>query len=234
MKHKTEFDDRPLPHTAAMKEPENRFNDARRRYEGTMGAAVVRAANWRLMAFASITLSVFLGGGLIYASSRPAAVPYYVDVDKTGAAGNVTKASQDYVVQESSIEYFLGQTIMKLRMVPKDVVQYRRNGDDVKFFLTKSGEKKLEELMKDEHPLQDIKEGKATDVEIIGITKQTGKNLTYQVRWKEKVFDKVDLKAEYTMTAFVTVKLSRPTTEDAIQHNPFGIYLDDISWSKER
>jgi len=199
-----------------------------------MGAAVVRAANWRLMAFASITLSVFLGGGLIYASSRPAAVPYYVDVDKTGAAGNVTKASQDYVVQESSIEYFLGQTIMKLRMVPKDVVQYRHNGDDVKFFLTKSGEKKLGELMKDEHPLQDIKEGKATDVEIIGITKQTGKNLTYQVRWKEKVFDKVDLESEYTMTAFVTVKLSRPTTEDAIQHNPFGIYLDDISWSKER
>ena len=43
MKHKTEFDDRPLPHTAAMKEPENRFNDARRRYEGTMGAAVVSA-----------------------------------------------------------------------------------------------------------------------------------------------------------------------------------------------
>ena len=102
-------------------------------------------------------------------------------------------------MQESSIEYFLGQTIMKLRMVPKDVVQYRHNGDDVKFFLTKSGEKKLGELMKDEHPLQDIKEGKATDVEIIGITKQTGKNLTYQVRWKEKVFDKVDLEAEYTM-----------------------------------
>ena len=104
----------------------------------------------------------------------------------------------------------------------------------MKFFLTKSGEKKLGELMKDEHPLQDIKDGKATDVEIIGITKQTGKNLTYQVRWKEKVFDKVDLESEYTMTAFVMVKLSRPTTEDAIQHNPFGIYLDDISWSKER
>ena len=44
MKHKTEFDERPLPHTAKMDEPENRFNAARKRYEGPMGAAVVRAA----------------------------------------------------------------------------------------------------------------------------------------------------------------------------------------------
>ena len=51
MKHKTEFDDRPLPHTAAMKEPENRFNDARRRYEGTMGAAVVSSQRLILIGF---------------------------------------------------------------------------------------------------------------------------------------------------------------------------------------
>ena len=87
MNHKTEFDAPPLPHTHPMDEPATTFTEARRRYEGTMGSAVVRAANWRLVAFAAIGLSVFLGGGLIYASSRPAAVPYYVDVDSTGAAG---------------------------------------------------------------------------------------------------------------------------------------------------
>ena len=82
--------------------------------------------------------------GYVFAVGTPVRTP----VVGTGAAGNVTKASQDYVVQESSIEYFLGQAIMKLRMVPKDVVQYRHNGDDVKYFLTKGGEKKLAELMK--------------------------------------------------------------------------------------
>jgi hypothetical protein len=56
MKHKTEFDDRPLPHTAAMKEPENRFNDARRRYEGTMGAAVVISAPHIDWIFAMVSL----------------------------------------------------------------------------------------------------------------------------------------------------------------------------------
>lgn len=234
MNHKTEFDAPPLPHTHPMDEPATTFTEARRRYEGTMGSAVVRAANWRLVAFAAIGLSVFLGGGLIYASSRPAAVPYYVDVDSTGAARNVVKASQNYEVQEKSIEYFLGQTILKTRMIPKDVVQYRRNGEDAKHFYTKNGEKKLSELMTSENPLEDIKNHRATDVELIGITKETGKGNTYQVRWKEKVYNEKELESECTMVAFVSVKLAQPKTEEQIRNNPFGIYIDDISWSKER
>ena len=234
MKHKTEFDNPPLPHTRSMDEPATTFTEARRKYEGTMGAAVVRAANWRLIAFAAIGLSVFLGGGLIYASSQPAAVPYYVDVDATGAAIGVAKANQNYEVQEKSIEYFLGQTIIKTRMVPKDVVQYRRNGEEAKYFYTKNGEKKLSDLMKSESPLDDIKHQRATDVELIGITKETGKGDNYQIRWKEKVYNGQELESENTMTAFVSVKLSQPKTEKQIQHNPFGIYIDDISWSKER
>lgn len=234
MKHKSEFDAPPLPHTRASMEPATRFTEARKRYEGTMGAAVVRAANWRLIAFAAMGLSVFLGCGLIYASSLPAAVPYYVTVDKTGAATNVSKADGSYEVKESSIEYFLGQTIMKLRMVPKDVVQYRRNGDEARYFITKDCQKKLESLMKGGSSVEDIKNGRVTDVELIGITKETGKGDSYLVRWKEKVFEGTSIVASYNMTAFCSVKLSQPTTEEAISHNPFGIYIDDISWSKER
>ena len=63
MKHKTEFDDRPLPHTTAMKEPENRFNDARRRYEGTMGAAVVSHATVPYIWYASFYNGPVLNGG---------------------------------------------------------------------------------------------------------------------------------------------------------------------------
>lgn len=36
------------------------------------------------------------------------------------------------------------------------------------------------------------------------------------------------------MVAFVSVKLAQPKTEEQIRNNPFGIYIDDISWSKER
>ena len=234
MKHRTEFDLPPLPHTRAMDEPETVFTQARRRYEGTMGAAVVRAANWRLIAFAAIGLSVLLGGGLIYAASRPTAVPYYVSVDETGAVGAITQAKQEYTVQEKSVEYFLGQTLLRLRTVPKDVVQYRKNGEEAKYFITKNGAKKLESLMSGEHPLEAIKLGQATDAELISITKETGKGDTYQIRWKEKTYIGTELVSEETLAAFVEVKLSQPTTKEQIMHNPFGIYIDDISWSKER
>ena len=119
-------------------------------------------------------------------------------------------------------------------MVPKDVVQYRKNGEEAKNYITKDGAKKLEALMANEHPLDDIKENRATDVEIISITKETGKGDTYQIRWKEKVYEGTELKGECTMAAFVAVKLAQPKTEEQIKHNPFGIYIDDISWSKER
>lgn len=234
MNHKQEFDQPPLPHTASADEPVNRFNEAQRKYEGYIGNAVVRAANWRLIAFAAIGLSMLLGGGLIYAASRPAAVPYFVEVDKTGAVGNIQRGKQDYRVSEKSIEYFVGQTVQKIRSVPKDAVQYRKSGDEAGYFITKNGAKKLEALMKEEHPLEDIKAGKATDVEIIGISKVAGKNNIYQVRWREKKFEENELKEDYTMSGFVTVVLAQPKEESNLAVNPFGIYIDDISWSKER
>ena len=234
MKHTKEFDNPPLAHTRPMEEPQTRFTRAREKYEGRIGSAVVRAANWRMIAFATIGLATVLGGGLIYASAKPQAIPYYVEVDKTGAVGNITKASQDYTVKEESIQYFIGQTMRNLRSVPKDPVQYRKNGDEANHFITKKGSKKLEELMKDEHQADDIKAGRATDVEIIGISKVAGKNDIYQIRWKEKKYDKNELESEYTMTGFVTVLLAKPKKEENLVENPFGIYIDDISCSKER
>ena len=234
MNQKTEFDKPPLPHTLPQYDPPNRFNDARRKYEGYIGNAVVRAANWRLIAFCAIGLSFLLGGGLIYAASRPDAVPYYIEVDKTGAVGNITKASQDYDVKDASIEYFIGKVIQDIRNVPKDAVQLRKNADEAGVFLTKTAGKQLNELMKHESPLEDIKKDKATDTEILGVSKVAGSNNIYQVRWEEKKYDKSELKDSYTMTGFVTIVLAEPKEADKLIVNPFGIYIDDISWSRER
>jgi type IV secretion system protein VirB5 len=171
---------------------------------------------------------------MIYLASHSTAEPYYIEVDKTGVVGNITKGTQNYDVKESSVEYFLGQTISKMRTVPRDQVQYRKNWDTALYFMTKSASKKLDELMKDEHPIEDIKKGLSTDVNIIGVSKMAGKNDVYQVRWQEKAYDKNELKKEVTMNATMTVVLSKPKQEENILENPFGIYIDDISWSKER
>lgn len=234
MKHKQEFDNPPLRHTITTDEPETAFNRARHKYEGRIGSAVVRAANWRYIAFGATGVAAILAAGMIYLASKPTAEPFYIEVDKTGAVGNIVKGEQKYDVKESSIQYFVGQTMSKLRTVPKDQVQYRKSWESAYHFITKSGAKKLDELMKDEHPIEDMKKGISTDFDLIGVSKVAGKNDIYQIRWQEKVYEKNELKKEYTMSSFVTVVLAKPKTEENLVENPFGIYIDDISWSRER
>lgn len=67
------------------------YQKARREWDARIGATVVQAANWRLVAFAQLGLLLVASVGMIVLGAQPKAVPHLVQVDKLGAASRAAE-----------------------------------------------------------------------------------------------------------------------------------------------
>lgn len=222
----------PTPSYKPLEEPVTPYMKAQAEWDNRIGTARVQAFNWRLCALASISLSIILAFGLIYQSSKSMVVPYVVQVDREGLAQTIGPAKEsNYVPQEKEIKYFLGQFVQKARTIPLDPVVAKQNWLSVYAFLLPSGASKMNEIVKQENPLNKV--GMETVQVGVNVIVKMSEN-TYQVRWQEEVFSKEGaLKESYRMTGLFTISMSTPKTEKDVLVNPLGLYIKDFSWSKE-
>jgi type IV secretion system protein TrbF len=113
-----------------------------------MGATVVQAANWRLVAFCELGLLV--GSiGMVILGAQPKAVPHLVLVDKLGAAtyaGPVDRtALADFKPPPASFAFHLRRFVSDTREISSDVTVLKRNGIDAYRLVTKNGANQLTE-----------------------------------------------------------------------------------------
>jgi type IV secretion system protein TrbF len=56
---------------------------------------------------------------------------------------------------------------------------------------------------------------------------------SFQVKWREQVFERGALASTLEWTAILTIIIQPPKSADVLRKNPLGLYVDAIAWSRE-
>ena len=215
--------------------PETPYSKAGEVWDRLFGAATVRFKTWRMIACLSMVLNVTLVCGISYIGSRSSIVPYIVQVDaKSGAVLTVERVYARSQANETEIEYFLWNVTRKARTLPKDLVIYKQNWEEVYAYLDQSCANKMNNMAIAEDYQTKISNNYTTMLKLKGFYKYSGQDNTYQVRWDETLYDATGkVISNYSMEAFYTIDFTAVTNEN-IHVNPLGIQIKDFSVSQER
>lgn len=215
--------------------PETPYSKAGEVWDRLFWAATVRFKTWRMIACLSMVLNVTLVCGISYIGSRSSIVPYIVQVDaKSGAVLTVERVDARSQANETEIEYFLWNVTRKARTLPKDLVIYKQNWEEVYAYLDQSCANKMNNMAIAEDYQTKISNNYTTMLKLKGFNKYSGQDNTYQVRWDETLYDATGkVISNYSMEAFYTIDFTAVTNEN-IHVNPLGIQIKDFSVSQER
>jgi type IV secretion system protein VirB5 len=185
---------------------------------------------WRRVCWGCFPLIGVLSLGLIAAMSRPAWLPYYVEVDRCGGDVRVVgPAPQTYTLPELAVKQTVSRFVEALRTIPTDQellkLQWRRASHQV----TREGRTLLVQYEASFHPLL---QQEPVAVHVLSVLPQT--ESTFSVRWEEQRYSaKLELQHTTTYRGLFTVQKHLPVTEDERQDAPLGIFFHQWSWSKE-
>lgn len=229
------FNSKPVDYKTGKELPETPYSKAGEVWDKLFGAATVRYKNWRMMACISMVLNIALVCGIAFIGSRSSIVPYIVQVDdKSGAVLSVDRVDARSQANETQIEYFLWNVTRKARTLPKDLVIYKQNWDEVYAYLDQSCANKMNNMAISEDYQTKISNNYTTMLKLKGFNKYSGQNNTYQIRWDETMYDATGkVISNYSMEAFYTIDFVAVTNEN-IHLNPLGIQIKDFSISQER
>lgn len=212
--------------------PDSPFTRAQGEWNDRLGSLVQAARNWRLAAFGSLAVTTLAVAGLIYQSSRTTVQPYYIRVAENGEPFAVGTVPEVFTPTGNEIRWHLGTWLGWVRGIPLDPVVVKKNYQQALYFMRQAAANKLNAWAQGDERLQNI--GRETvEFSLIGLAPISGTQ-SYQARWKE-IFRNAEggLKREEHWTATFNVEIHPPTSADAIQKNPIGLYIKDFQWSRE-
>jgi len=210
--------------------PETPFQRAGQLWDERIGSARVQARNWRLIAFGTLGVSALMAGGLLWQSQQSRIVPYVVEVDRMGDARAVNPADARYRPTDPQLAWALARFIEDIRTVSLDPVLMRRQWLRAYDFVTDRGAQFLGDYARRAEPFAHIGERTAS-VEVSSVTRAS--DHSFEIKWTETSFDRGVRTAVAHWTAFVTVQMKPPASVDTLKHNPLGVYVDGIDWSRE-
>ncbi len=211
-------------------EPVTPYQRAAQQWDERIGSARVQAQNWRIMAFGGLLLSTGLAGGLVWQSVQSRVAPYVVEVDRLGEARSVAPAVADYNPTDPQIAWALGQFIRNVRGISLDPVLMRDNWLGAYDFAGERGARFLNEYARSAAPFAQVGT-RSVSVEIVSVVRASPRS--FQVKWRESVFERGSLASTTRWTAMVTVAVKRPRTAEILRKNPLGLYVEAIDWSRE-
>ncbi len=211
-------------------QPETPYQKAAQVWDARMGDALIRAGNWRLMAFGCLALSLGLSGGVIWQAGRSTITPYVVEVDRLGDVRAVGSATEAYEPSDAQIAYHLARFIENVRSLSIDPIVVRQNWLRAYDYATTQGANTLNEYARATEPFSRV--GKRTiAVEVNSVVRSSSDS--FDVRWREQAFENGSLAGTTRYTAVLSIVTQRPRTEEALRKNPLGIYVHGLNWSKD-
>jgi type IV secretion system protein TrbF len=211
-------------------EPETPFQRAGQVWDDRLGSARVQARNWRLMAFGGLALSSGLAGGLLLQSMQARVVPYLVEVDRLGEARSVAAVQSDYQPTDPQIAWHLAKFVENVRGVSLDPVLVRANWLAAYDYATDKGALFLGEYARSANPFAEIGR-KTVSVQVTSVVRAS--DSSFQVKWRESVFERGSLASTSEWTAILNVRIQTPKSAETLRKNPLGLYVDGIAWSRE-
>jgi type IV secretory pathway TrbF-like protein len=211
-------------------EPVTPYQKAAQVWDERLGSARVQAANWRIAALSSTTLSVLLGLTLLLAVGRSAVVPYVVEVDRLGEVRAVGPAIEPYQPSDAQIAHFLARFIENVRSLSVDPVIVRTNWLHAYDFVTDRGAQALNEYAREADPFSKIGARTAT-AEVTSVVRAS--NDSFEIRWKESTYENGAVAKTERFTGVVSVILKSPSNAETLRKNPLGLYVHSLNWSRD-
>ncbi len=211
-------------------QPETPYQRVGQVWDERLGASRTQARNWRLMALASLGLSMLMGTGLVWQAGRSSITPYVVEVDKQGDVRAVGAASEAYTPTDAQIANHLARFISDVRALPLDPIIVRQDWLEAYDYATDRGAAVLNEYARANDPFAKVGKQSAA-VEITSVVRASPGS--FQVRWIERRYENGTLAVTERWTAILSIVLQPPGNEAQLRKNPLGIYVNGLSWSRE-
>lgn len=211
-------------------DPVTPYQKAAQVWDERLGSARVQAANWRIAALSSASLSVLLGLTLSLTVGRSAVVPYIVEVDRLGEVRAVGPAVEAYQPSDAQIAHFLARFIENVRSLSVDPVIVRTNWLHAYDFVTDRGAQALNEYAREADPFSKIGARTAT-AEVTSVVRAS--NDSFEIRWKESTYENGAVAKTERFTGVVSVILKSPSNAETLRKNPLGLYVHSLNWSRD-
>ena len=209
---------------------ESPYHRAGQEWDRRIGAPVVQARNWRLMAFAGWAVAALAVGGLIYQGSTKTIATYVVPIDKYARPGRIELAGRVYVPTPAETGYFLADWVTRTRSKSIDPIVIRDNWTAAYHFVVGGAIGQLNDYAKAHDPFANAG-SEAVSVEVVSVLQRSP--ATYQVEWRETTYDQGATTSTVNWTGLFTTKIQPPTNEAELRANPLGVYLIAFQWSRE-
>ena len=210
----------------------NPYVEARREWNDRYLDLVRARRWWQLAAVAELAMIGGLGGGLVALSLQHKTVPYVVEVDALGAAIAVKPAEPaGRATDERIVRYQLAAFVRGARTVMTDRTAMKRGLDQVYAYARGSARTFLDDHYRANNPFEMAKTYTVLPavVSLLQVSERS-----WQIRWSEEQrgLDGT-LMGKSTWEAVLAVETIPPSTAEAVQVNPFGLYVTEIRWTKQ-
>ena len=223
------FPNRPL-RTGTSAPQETPYLRAAQEWDRRIGDARVQARNWRVMALTMAGVTLVLAGGLIYEANRSHIEAFFVPIDQAGKPGTVQLAGTAYQPTQAEISYFLGQWVNLMFSKPVDPVVLKQNIDRAFAFLVGHSRVTMTQWGQQNDPSKDIGH-QAITVNVNSVLQRSPQ--TYQVDWTQQTYEDGGLVSTQRFTGLFQITIHPPTNQATLLTNPLGLYITDLSWSRE-
>ena len=221
---------RPSVHYGNMPEPTTPYQKAAQVWDERLGSARVQAKNWRWMAFGCLLLAAVSTGDNVWRHTEgTAAVPYLVEV-ADGDVQSVRKATPLGDPADQDIANQLARFIEHVRSLSIDPVVVRKNWLSVYDYTTDRGAAFLNEYAREHEPLKNIGK-RSVMVDIVSVVRAS--DHSFQIQWDEHAYVNGASAGTERWTAILTIVQQRSRQAEKLRVNPWGIYVDGISWSRQ-
>ncbi len=211
-------------------QPETPYQKAAQVWDTRMGDALVRARNWRLMAFGCLVLSLGLSGGVIWQAGKSHITPYVVEVDRLGDVRAVGPAIEIYKPSDAQIAYHLARFIENVRSLSLDPIIVRQSWLHAYDYATTQAANTLNDYARDNDPFANV--GKRTiTVEVTSVVRSSSDS--FEIRWREQSYENGSLASTERYTAVASLAIQQPRDAETLRKNPLGIYVHGLNWSKD-
>ena len=192
--------------------------------------------NWQLVAFGSLALLALAVVGLVTLALQSRVVPYVVEVDRTGRATAIAPAEAVPAVADRVVTSALAGFVTNIRTAYPDPVAQRDAVYRAYAYVAGDARAFLKTYFSD--PTNDPRQqgtGYRRAVEITNVLPVPGSveggPTTYRVQWNEREASPRDGVRERAWEGYLAVTVSPPTSTEAVERNPLGVYVTDLSWS---
>ena len=215
--------------------PKSDYEKAKQEYLDFYSNMAARLHTWKIISFLMLILMIISVSGVVYLSTRSSLIPYVIETDETGNAKGINPAYQvNYEPTEANIQYYLQNFVNKSRWISTDEVLQGKFYTESIAFLSKEMREKFDEIVRGENWTEMIKNGFSRDVQIESINKVAGTKDSYQVRWRETVYQRGNFVDSKKFLAIFSIKIEQPKNLIDLQQNPLGIKIVDYHITNEK